>query len=418
MVKSITTFKALLSTFLLFAGVGLFAQSFNGPGGSIPSSGSASVYPSTVNVTGVGTSFSQIQVSINGLNHTWPSDLDILLVGPTGAQCILMSDVGSSFDLVGVTYTFADGGPAMSTSALNPSGTYAPTNSLTPDTWPAPGPGSVTQANPTLGVYNGLNANGTWSLYVQDDTGGDSGSFGGWTLTFVAPVTNDVCAGAQAISCGYTGSGSTIGATVDTAPSCGGVAAAYPGVWYKFTPTPANGMFLKLSSCGQGTLDTKITVYTGSCGNLVCLGSNDNGAGCPNGTSEMTFRPLWNREHYVLVQSTTPGLFGLTLTCNVSPFGLVQETPGDEVGTGKFSVYPNPTQGELNVNLQPFIGRNAIMTVMNSVGQVVFTRDLGEIQVPTEQLNLDNLQSGMYFMSVRVDGEVHTEKFMVNKNRP
>ncbi|MCB0568458.1 MAG: T9SS type A sorting domain-containing protein [Phaeodactylibacter sp.] len=420
MVKSITTFKALLSAFLLFAAVGLFAQTFTGPGASIgTSSGPFSVYPSTVNVTGVGTAYSGFSVSINGLTHTFPSDLDFLLVGPTGAMCVLMSDVGSSFDISGVTYTFDDAGPAMSTSAANPTGTYRPTNSGTPDTWSAPGPGSVSQATPTLSVFNGLNANGTWSLYAYDDVGGDAGDFVSWSISFIPPVTNDVCGGAISISCGYSGSGSTVGATVDAVPSCGGIAASYPGVWYKFTPTPANGMFLNLSTCGQGNLNTKISVYTGSCGNLVCLGSNDDGAGCANGTSSMTFRPIWNRTHYVLVQSTTTGAFGLTLTCNVTPsFGLAQDVQDDVVSTGKFSVYPNPTQGNLNVGLEPFIGQNAIMTVQNGLGQVVFQRDLGEVQAPTQEVNLDNLQSGMYYMTVRTDEGNFTEKFMVNKNRP
>jgi hypothetical protein len=233
------------------------------------------------------------------------------------------------------------------------------------------------------------------------------------------PVTNDVCAGAIAITCGYTGSGSTIGATVDAVPSCGGISASNPGVWYKFTPTPANGMFLNLSSCGQGSIDTKISVYTGSCGSLVCLGSNDNGIGCPSGTSDLTFRPIWNRPHYILVQSTTPGLFGLTLTCNVSPFGLAQEGQGNTVGAGKFSVFPNPAVDELNVRLGDFVGETAVLSVFNSMGQLVQQRDLGEIQAPTERIELNNLQSGVYYLSVLVEGQGNfTDKFLVNKNRP
>ncbi|MCB0568457.1 MAG: T9SS type A sorting domain-containing protein [Phaeodactylibacter sp.] len=371
MVKSVTTFKALLSAFLLFAGMGLYAQCTSATYGQYPSSTytPANCDGTTYNITTLGyaSEYSVVAV-VSGNTYTFASSI--------GTDYITITDSGNSPVSYGT-------GPIV---------------------WAATFSGTVR-------FYTHLSGCGSSSASRTRTV----------SCTSAPPpaVDNDVCTTATAITCGWSGSGSTIGATVDPAPSCGGIASSYAGVWYKFTPTPANGMFLNLSSCGQGSLDTKISVYTGSCGNLVCLGSNDNGAGCPNGTSSMTFRPIWNRTHYVLVQSTTPGAFGLTLTCNVTPsFGLAQDVQDDVVSTGKFSVYPNPTQGNLNVGLEPFIGQNATLTVLNSIGQIVFQRDLGEIQVPTQEVNLDNLQSGMYFMTVRTDEGAYTEKFMVNKNRP
>ena len=49
---------------------------------SIPSSGKATPYPSTINVSGMSGVISKVIVKLNGLNHTYPDDLDILLVGP------------------------------------------------------------------------------------------------------------------------------------------------------------------------------------------------------------------------------------------------------------------------------------------------------------------------------------------------
>ena len=36
-----------------------------------------------------------------------------------------------------------------------------------------------------LSLFNGEDANGTWSLFVYDDTGADTGDFQGWTLDIV-----------------------------------------------------------------------------------------------------------------------------------------------------------------------------------------------------------------------------------------
>ena len=60
---------------------------------SIPDASKATTYPSTIDVTGEGTSATKVTVTLSGITHTYPDDLDILLVGPTGANAIVMSDV-------------------------------------------------------------------------------------------------------------------------------------------------------------------------------------------------------------------------------------------------------------------------------------------------------------------------------------
>ncbi len=151
------------------------------------STGIANPYPSLINVAGLPiTGVIVKSVTLGNVNHTFPDDIDLVLVSPTGQAVILMSDAGGGTDAIGLDYTFDDAAVAMADAAFNPSGTYKPTNFITPDDFPAPGPGSLTQATPTLATFTG-SPNGNWSLYVVDDLGGDFGFIGNWSITFAVP---------------------------------------------------------------------------------------------------------------------------------------------------------------------------------------------------------------------------------------
>jgi subtilisin-like proprotein convertase family protein len=147
-------------------------------------SGPAAPYPSTINVAGVVGPVSKVTVTLKNMNHTFPDDVDVLLVGPGGQKLLLMSDAGGSADLVNNTYTFDDtAAGTLADGALNASGTYKPSNFGTGDTFPAPAPVGPYTDPQLLSVFNGVNPNGTWSLYVVDDVGGDVGNINlGWEL--------------------------------------------------------------------------------------------------------------------------------------------------------------------------------------------------------------------------------------------
>src|SRR4029079_19198224 len=100
------------------------------------------------------------------------------------------------------------------------------------ETFPPPAPAE--SANTTLsGTFGGIDPNGTWTLYVSDDAGADSGQIaGGWCLTFTSvscaitgpdPVcaasTNNTYTGPSGANLTYswsiTGSGSMVGSTTN-----------------------------------------------------------------------------------------------------------------------------------------------------------------------------------------------------------
>src|SRR5687768_7066494 len=158
---------------------------FNG-GAITVNDGTATPYPSTITVSSlpVGSTFKS--VTLNGISHTFPSDIDIVLKSPTGTNVIIMSDAGGATDITGINLTFDDAAAGVLPGTLV-SGTYDPTNIGVPDTWVAPGPGALSQANPTLSSFGSGDHNGTWSLYVVDDAGVDVGSITSWSITFSEP---------------------------------------------------------------------------------------------------------------------------------------------------------------------------------------------------------------------------------------
>jgi subtilisin-like proprotein convertase family protein len=146
---------------------------------TIPSAGSGNPFPSSITVPATETIL-DVNVTLN-LSHTWPDDIDVMLVGPGGQNAIVMSDVGSSLDISDVNLVLDDEAAISMPSAQLTSQSYQPTNLGGGDTFPgAPAP----SGNTALSVFDGTSAAGTWNLYVQDDTGPDSGTVNSWSVTF------------------------------------------------------------------------------------------------------------------------------------------------------------------------------------------------------------------------------------------
>lgn len=74
-----------------------------------------------------------------------------------------------------------------------------------------------------------------------------------------------------------------------------------------------------------------------------------------------------------------------------------------------FSIYPNPTTGVINIDLGETL-TNQIITLTNSLGQVVFSKRFGT----TDFINLDiDTPKGIYFLQLQTeDGNVITKKIV------
>jgi subtilisin-like proprotein convertase family protein len=165
------------------------------PGGTAFSGGSVTIrddqtadpYPSTIEVAGLSGTIEKVTVHLDGLTHTYPDDLDIVLAGPGGQAVMLMSDAGGTGDLNDVAITFdssAFGNLPDGTQIT--AGEVRPVNFGTGDTMPSPAPAGPYGTD--LAVFEGLDPNGTWRLFILDDSSRDSGAIlTGWTLNITTP---------------------------------------------------------------------------------------------------------------------------------------------------------------------------------------------------------------------------------------
>ena len=151
--------------------------------------GPASPYPSTCSIPATPGSIADVNVQLNRFSHTYPDDLDLLLVAPNGDNAIFMSDAGGSADKANCPLSIDDeAGTALPDWAgLACPGSYKPANYGSGDPFPAPGAGAERGRQPLH--LRRRRAHRHWSLYVVDDQAQDTGRIASWrlTITIVPP---------------------------------------------------------------------------------------------------------------------------------------------------------------------------------------------------------------------------------------
>lgn len=175
--------SAATGTYLRTEAVSIGQSSITAGGGAVTinSDGVATPYPSTASVAGLVGAVSDLNVTLFGLSHATPDDLDVMLVSPGGKRAVVLSDVGGDADASGVDLVLDDqAAQALPDSSSLAAGTYRPADYEVGDTFAAPADASG--AGSALSVFNDSSPNGTWQLFVMDDRAGDAGSLTSWRL--------------------------------------------------------------------------------------------------------------------------------------------------------------------------------------------------------------------------------------------
>lgn len=185
----------LVTTMAVPAGATIFTSSgaITIPSGApATTTGPADPYPSTISVSGLTGTIVDVNVRLLEFSHQYPDNVDILLVGPAGQKLQLMTDVGGMHAVSGLTIWVNDAAGSFMPDSDDladghTSRTYKPTQGTVCGScgFNGPAPAPVGPYATALSVFNGANPNGTWRLYVYDDSASETGSISSWSVDIV-----------------------------------------------------------------------------------------------------------------------------------------------------------------------------------------------------------------------------------------
>jgi len=125
-----------------------------------------------VTVSGLSGPLLDIDAVID-VDSTRASDLDCYLTSPSGRKIELVTDIGGDADTLWAGTTFDD-------DALEPV-----SDMLVPDDGST---FSAAEPEGAMGAFLGENGNGTWTLTIADDSGGEASTLQSWSLRLVVPA--------------------------------------------------------------------------------------------------------------------------------------------------------------------------------------------------------------------------------------
>lgn len=370
---------------------------------NISSSGTPTI-TSTLNVATTGT--------INDLNvldlvgtHSWISDLTVTLTSPAGTTVTLFSNVCDDENNFDVNFDDA----AVSATLPCP-----------------PADGNTYQPEEALSAFNGENMNGTWTLSISDAYDQDGGALTGWKLeicfTPTTPCDNpDVptlagttsfCAGSSTTLSVASGNLNDATAWQWYSGSCGGTSVG-SGTSINVT-TPGTYFVRGEGGCVTGGTCQTITVTqtTVNAGATIANNSSisaspamgtyqwlncNNGMAPISGATSQTFVPSANGSYAVVV--TQNGCSDTSACVTYNFVGL------DEQNILNVSVFPNPTNGELNVQFGS--ANPALVTVTDVTGRII--REIPEC-VSGTIIDLGREAKGVYFLNIAVGNQIETVK--------
>ncbi|MBW8523395.1 T9SS type A sorting domain-containing protein [Chryseobacterium chendengshani] len=252
---------------------------------------------------------------------------------------------------------------------------------------------SILCSDPASSLVSGLTVGATYYLRVYSYNGaGSNQSFTICVGSIPPPPANDACTGAISATnfpYSYTqldASGATNNSGFLTTCTDG----MNDGTWFSFVGNGGNFDIIVTMPSGS-SFDPQVGVFTGSCGSLACVETEDDGG---DGESEILTIPTIsgttyyvNVGHYDSSDNEMEDIFSINILTNT----LGTESTVSTIRS-KVKIYPNPFTDVLNISSVENI-ESATITDMS--GKLIKT-----IENPTSLIHLQDLRSGVYILSL------------------
>lgn len=152
-----------------------------------------------------------------------------------------------------------------------------------------------------------------------------------------------------------------------------------------------------------------VTTELGGCYKFVINDAYGDGICCDWGDGSYSVE---DGNENVLVSGGSFGFDETTVFSVTSVTGIE-----DVLATESFNLFPNPTVGSLNIEIELLSTQDVTIDVYDMVGKVVFSQDFGTMSAgyTMETLDVSELNTGVYLMNVNVGGNSIMSKFVVNK---
>lgn len=130
----------------------------------------------------------------------------------------------------------------------------------------------------------------------------------------ISSIAQTTCANAVTVTPGNTAVAFSAGSQIPTPNCINNTNGATMGAWYKYTPAQIHTTTISTNVTGFPLYDTRVHVYSGTCGTLTCIAGDDDSGGGGN-SSSVSFTAEAGQQYYIAFDnrwSSNPFTFSLT----------------------------------------------------------------------------------------------------------
>lgn len=87
----------------------------------------------------------------------------------------------------------------------------------------------------------------------------------------------------------------------------------------------------------------------------------------------------------------------------------------DDNVLGSLSVYPNPSNGKIYINLAMATGEEAVVSIVNLLGEEIMTLNSGKLTTDKFTVDMSSYAAGIYLVKVQTAKETILERVVLTK---